>query len=156
MAQRAKFIEFTVAQQSGDQQSGDQQSGDQQSGDGATLGALRWPGLEGAPTVVAVHGITCNAWAWDALAHHLAGAAHLVAVELRGRNRSYDAPAPYGIAQHAADIASIVEQLGGPLVLVGHSMGAHVVEMVAEQRPELVRDIVLIDERVLGLPRRPR
>ena len=140
MAQQAEFVEFTV-----DEQSGDEQSGDEQSGDGATLGALRWPGLDGAPTVVAVHGITSNAWAWDPLAHHLAGAAHLVAVDLRGRGRSYDAPAPYGIAQHAADIASIVEQLGGPLVLVGHSMGAYVVEMVAEQRPELVRDIVLID-----------
>lgn len=125
MAQRAEFIDFTL--------------------DGATLGALRWAGLDGAPTVVALHGITSNAWAWDPLAHHLAGAAHLVAIDLRGRGRSYDASGPFGIAQHADDAASIVEQLGGPLVLVGHSMGAYVVEMVAEQRPELVRDIVLVD-----------
>jgi pimeloyl-ACP methyl ester carboxylesterase len=125
MAQRAEFLEFAV--------------------DGATLGALRWTGLVGAPTVVAVHGITSNAWAWDPLAHHLAGAADLVAVDLRGRGRSHQAAPPYGIAQHAADIASIVEQLGGPLVLVGHAMGAFVVELVAERRPELVRDLVLVD-----------
>jgi lipase len=125
MADRAEFLEFTV--------------------DGATLGALSWTGLVGAPTVVAVHGITSNAWVWDPLAHHLAGAAHLVAVDLRGRGRSHRAPAPYGIEQHADDIASIVDQLGGPLVLVGHSMGAFVVEMVAERRPELVRDILLVD-----------
>lgn len=111
----------------------------------AHLGALFWVGLVGAPTVVAVHGITSNAWAWDPLAHHLAGTADLVAVDLRGRGRSYDEPGPYGIGQHAADVASIVEQLGGPLVLVGHSMGAFVVEMVAERRPELVRDLVLVD-----------
>ena len=135
MAQQAEFIEFTV----------DTATVDTDSDNGATLGALRWAGLDGAPTVVAVHGITSNAWAWDPMAHHLAGAAHIVAVDLRGRGRSYDVPGPCGIAQHAHDVASIVEQLGGPLVLVGHSMGAYVVEMVAEERPELVRDIVLID-----------
>jgi lipase len=125
MAQRAEFLEFTV--------------------EGATLGALSWTGLLGVPTVVAVHGITSNAWVWDPLAHHLERAADLLAVDLRGRGRSHLAPAPYGIEQHADDIASIVEQLGGPLVLVGHSMGAFVVEMVAERRPELVRDILLVD-----------
>lgn len=125
MVHRAEFVEYGV--------------------DGATLGALRWSGLIRAPVVVAVHGITSNAWAWDPLAHHLAGAAELVAVDLRGRGRSYDAPQPYGIEQHAADVAAIVEELGGPLVLIGHSMGAFVAEMVAERRPELVRDIVLVD-----------
>ena len=125
MAQRAEFLDYDVG--------------------GTTLGALRWTGLIGAPTVVAVHGITSNAWAWDPLAHHLAGAADLVAVDLRGRGRSYEAPGPYGIERHAADIASIIEQLGGPLLLLGHSMGAFVVEMVVELRPELVTDILLVD-----------
>ncbi len=125
MSDRAEFLEFDV--------------------DGARLGALSWTGLLGVPAVVAVHGITSNAWAWDPLAHHLAGAAHLVAVDLRGRGRSHRAPMPYGIAQHADDIASIVEQLGGRVLLVGHSMGAFVVEMVAERRPDLVRDILLVD-----------
>ncbi len=125
VASRAEFVSYAV--------------------DGADLGALFWSGLVGAPTVVAVHGITSNAWAWDPLAHHLAGAADLIAVDLRGRGRSFDAPGPYGIAQHAADVSTIVEQLGGPLVLVGHSMGAFVVEMVAERRPELVRDLLLVD-----------
>jgi pimeloyl-ACP methyl ester carboxylesterase len=112
---------------------------------GAHLGALRWTGLSGAPTVVAVHGITSTSWVWDPLAHHLAGAAELVAIDLRGRGRSLEAGPPYGMAQHADDIASVVEQLGGPLVLVGHSMGAYVVEMVAERHPTLVRDLLLVD-----------
>ena len=113
--------------------------------DGTRLGALSWTGILGAPCVVAVHGITSNAWVWDPLAHHLAGTADLVAIDLRGRGRSFDAPEPYGIERHADDVASIVEQLGGPVVLIGHSMGAFVVEMVAERRPELVRDLVLVD-----------
>lgn len=113
--------------------------------EGATLGALRWAGIDGAPTVVAVHGITANAWAWDPLAHHLNGAAHVIAVDLRGRGRSYLQPGPYGMRRHADDVAAIVEQLGGPMVLLGHSMGAYVVAMTAERHPALVSDLVLVD-----------
>lgn len=125
MARRPEFIDFVV--------------------DGARLGALRWPGIAGAPTVVAVHGLTANAWAWDPLAHHLSGAATMIAVDLRGRGRSHDQPGPFGIRQHADDLAVIVSALGGPLTLVGHSSGAFVVEMVADRHPSLVSGLVLVD-----------
>lgn len=125
MANRPEFLEFDV--------------------EGATLGALRWQGLVGVPTVIAVHGITANAWAWDPVAHRLAGAANLVSVDLRGRGRSWEQPGPFGMRQHADDLAQIIRQIGGPLVLVGHSMGAYVVEMTAERHPALVRDVVLVD-----------
>jgi lipase len=95
--------------------------------------------------LVAIHGITSNAWAWDPLAHHLAGAAHVLAVDLRGRGRSHQAPGPFGIRQHANDIARIVEQIGGPVVVAGHSMGASVALMAAENHWNLVDRIVLVD-----------
>ena len=113
--------------------------------DGATLGALRWHGLLGLPTVIAVHGITANARAWDAVAQCLTGAAEVVAPDLRGRGRSWQQPGPFGMRRHADDVAQIIEQIGGPLVLVGHSMGAYVVEMTAERHPALTRDLVLVD-----------
>ncbi len=131
MAQRPEFLEFDV--------------GDPADATATTLGALSWPGIIGVPTVVAVHGITANAWSWDPVAHHLAGGARLVAVDLRGRGRSYRSDGPYGIRRHADDIAAIVEQLDGPLVLAGHSMGAYVVQMAAERHPALVRDLLLVD-----------
>ncbi len=109
------------------------------------LGALRWAGIDGAPTLVAIHGITSNAWAWDPLAHHLAGAAHVLAVDLRGRGRSHHAPGPFGIRQHANDIARIVEQVGGPVVVAGHSMGAYVALMAAANHRNLVDRVVLVD-----------
>ena len=54
--------------------------------DGATIAALHWPGLgehlpDGTPTVVAVHGITANAWSWDPVAHALNGAIDLAGDE---------------------------------------------------------------------------
>lgn len=125
MAARPEFVEFEVG--------------------AASLGALRWPGLLGTPTVVAVHGITSNAWAWDPVVHHLSGGADVIAVDLRGRGRSLDAPTPFGIRRHADDIAAIIDQLDGPAFVAGHSMGAFVAMMAAERHPEVVRDIVLVD-----------
>lgn len=125
MAQRPEFLEFRV--------------------DGATIGALRWPGLLGTSTIVAVHGITSNAWAWDPIAHHLAGGAELIALDLRGRGRSFDAPGPFGIRRHADDVAEVIAQLGAPALVVGHSMGAFVALMAIERHPDIVSDVVLVD-----------
>jgi pimeloyl-ACP methyl ester carboxylesterase len=99
VAERAEFLEFTVA--------------------GVTLGALRWPGLLGTPTLVAVHGLTSNAWAWDPLAHHLAGGAQIIALDLRGRGRSFESVGPFGIRQHADDVAAVIAQLDEPAFVVG-------------------------------------
>lgn len=112
---------------------------------GASLGALRWQGIDGARTVLAIHGITANAWLWDPVAHHLAGGANLIALDLRGRGRSFDAGGPYGIRQHADDVAAVIEQLGGPVLVAGHSMGAYVALMAASRHADAVDDLVLVD-----------
>lgn len=119
-----------------------------------TLGALRWPGEEGAPTGVAIHGITANAWSWAAVARHLDAAVTLVALDLRGRGASATAPSPFGMRRHADDVAVVVEALGvGPCVVTGHSMGAYVALMLAERHPALVTHLVLVDGGVsLPLP----
>ena len=110
------------------------------------LGALRWPCPHATSTVVAIHGITANAWSWAAVASQLDGVVCLVAIDLRGRGTSSDAPAPYGIRQHADDVASVIEQLDlGRVVITGHSMGAFVALLTAERHPALIADVVLVD-----------
>lgn len=111
----------------------------------ATLGALRWEGIEGAPTVLAIHGITGNAWHFDPLAHHLAGGAHVVALDLRGRGRTHAHAGPFGIRVHAKDVAAVAQQLAEPCVVVGHSMGAYVALLAAELHPTLFRGVVAVD-----------
>ena len=111
----------------------------------ATIGALHWEGIAGAPTVLAIHGITANAWHFDPLAHRLAGGAEVIAVDLRGRGRSYTCSGPFGIRRHAADIVRIVGELGRRVTVLGHSMGAYVALMAAEHAPELFHNIVLVD-----------
>jgi len=114
--------------------------------DGTELGCVRWRAPVGAPIVVAMHGITANAWSFGNVAEHLKGELSLVAVDLRGRGGSSEAPPPFGIRSHADDVAAVIARLGAaPAVLVGHSMGAHVALMVAERHPDAVAGIVLVD-----------
>jgi pimeloyl-ACP methyl ester carboxylesterase len=131
--------------------------------DGVALGALVW-GDAAAPAVVAVHGITANAWSWAPVAAQLSsrhaaphGAPRLVAVDLRGRGASAGVRGPTGIRRHADDVAAVIERLGGnadrPVVVAGHSMGAYVALLVAERHPALVAGVVLVDGGVaLPLP----
>ena len=55
------------------------------------IGAIRWPCPHSTTTVVAIHGITANAWSWAAVASQLDGVVCLVAIDLRGRGTSSDA-----------------------------------------------------------------
>ena len=112
----------------------------------AEIGAIRWPCPHATSTVVAIHGITANVWSWAAVAGQLDGVVCLVAVDLRGRGTSSDAPAPYGIRQHADDVAALIESLDvGRVVIAGHSMGAYVALMTAERHPATVAEVVLVD-----------
>ena len=114
--------------------------------DGAELGCVRWRGRPGSPFVVAVHGITANAWSWGNVAHHLNGEVGLVAIDLRGRGASNEALPPFGMRGHADDVAAVIARLGtAPAVITGHSMGAHVALMCAERHPAAVASLVLVD-----------
>lgn len=117
--------------------------------DGGPLTVGSW-GPDDAPVVVAVHGITSNHLAMAPLAAALPEG-RLVAPDLRGRGGSHQLPGPWGMARHAADVATLIESVGAPVVLAGHSMGGFVVAEVARSRPELVAGLVLIDG---GLPLR--
>jgi pimeloyl-ACP methyl ester carboxylesterase len=117
--------------------------------DGARLGGLEWEGNAGAPTLVTVHGITANAWTWAPMARILDGQMRVIAIDVRGRGRSADAPAPYGIIQHADDVALVIKSFNvGPVVLAGHSMGTYIAMVCAERHPELISRLVLVDGAV--------
>ena len=111
-----------------------------------------WPG-EGAP-IVALHGITASYMNFVGVAQMLSGRAPLLAFDLRGRgNTDKPTDGPFGMAQHAADVAAAMHAHGlGASLVVGHSMGAFVAVALAAEHPELVSGVVLIDG---GLPLEP-
>jgi pimeloyl-ACP methyl ester carboxylesterase len=110
-----------------------------------TLAASTFGPRSDAPAILAVHGITANGRCWDTLARHLPDG-RIIAPDLRGRGRSDGMPGPYGLRRHAADLAELLDADGGAgRVVIGHSMGAFVVVMLAAQRPDLVDRLVLVD-----------
>ena len=111
----------------------------------ATLGVVRWRADTGSPVAFAVHGFSGNAWSWAAVARHLDGRAGLVAIDLRGRGLSHEVDGPFGVRQHADDVATVIRRLNAsPAVVAGHSMGAYVA-LAAAERHDDVADLVLVD-----------
>lgn len=111
---------------------------------GGELAVHRWPG-EG-PIVLAVHGLTSNAYSWGVVAGALGGDVTLIAPDLRGRGRSNGLPGPFGIAQHADDLAMVLDAIGAEQVVVaGHSMGGFIASMFAVRHAARAGALVLVD-----------
>ena len=80
------------------------------------------------------------------VAERLSGRRPLFAPDLRGRGDSDKPSGPYGMAQHARDVAQAMRALGlGPSVIVGHSMGAFIATALAASEPGLVAGLILVD-----------
>ncbi|MFD5865888.1 alpha/beta hydrolase [Agromyces sp. NPDC127015] len=116
---------------------------------GGALAGGQWREDASGLPILAVHGITASHRAWDLLADGLPDR-RVIAPDLRGRGRSNRLPAPYGLEQHADDLAGVLDALGVPRAfVVGHSMGAFVTVRLAERHPDRVAGVVLVDG---GLP----
>jgi len=114
------------------------------SGDGVELAFGFWPG-HGTP-VVAIHGLTASFLSYVGVAECLRGRRPLLGFDLRGRGDSAKPQGPYGMVQHARDVAEAMRSFGlRSSVIVGHSMGAFVATALAVQNPELVSGIIMID-----------
>lgn len=113
--------------------------------DGRQLSALRYGGEHEAPKFVLLHGMGLNAHSFDPTVLALGRPA--LAIDLAGHGRSdWRADANYRPELLAADVVVALETLApGPVVLVGHSLGALTAIVVASLRPEAIRSLVLID-----------
>ena len=63
--------------------------------------------------------------------------------DLRGHDDSDATFSSYGDEETAGDVIALIEELGGPAVVVGNSMGAGSAVLAAAQRPGLVSGLVL-------------
>ena len=102
---------------------------------------------EGPEPVLALHGITAQHRAFNAVARYLRHPDGIIALDLRGRGDS-EKPSSgnYGLDEHARDVIRTLDYLGLERgVLVGHSMGAFVALHAALSYPGRVRALVLLD-----------
>lgn len=109
--------------------------------DGGTL-AYELSGSTG-PLLVLAHGMGDSREAYRFLAPLLVEAGYRVAaVDLRGHGESSVGWAGHTRTDIAGDLIRLVEHLGGPAVLVGHSISGGAVTIAAATAPHLVTAVV--------------
>jgi len=100
---------------------------------------------DAGPRVVFLHGLFGQGKNWHTIALRLAERGFQVTtVDLPNHGRSpWADQQDYG--EMAALVAELLETLGDPVTLVGHSMGGKVAMTVALRRPELLTALVVVD-----------
>ncbi len=98
------------------------------------------------PPLLFVHGGYCDAWCWEPnfLPWFAARGYPAHALSLRGHGTSggHETLWLAGIDDYASDVEHVAGQLRGAPILIGHSMGAAIVERIVAKRP--VRGAVLV------------
>ena len=102
--------------------------------------------LSNSSPLLLLHGGSSQWHNFESLLPDLAADWHLYALDLRGHGQSGWANGRYRLQDFADDvIAFLSEVVAEPAAIFGHSLGGMVALMVAAQRPELVRAVVVGD-----------
>ncbi len=104
--------------------------------------------LGNGPPLVCVHGTLGDFRVWSPVMGPLSRQHKVISLSLRHFFPEHwdGIGTDYTIAQHVADVIGFIEALGvGPVDLMGHSRGGHIAFRVAQQRPELLRRLVLAE-----------
>jgi sigma-B regulation protein RsbQ len=101
------------------------------------------------PAIIFAHGFGCDQSIWRLLTPELAVDYRIVSYDHVGSGRAgvqtYSAARYVDLAGYAEDLVQLVEILdAGPVILVGHSVGAMIGLLAANARPELFRRLVMI------------
>jgi pimeloyl-ACP methyl ester carboxylesterase len=100
----------------------------------------------GTPTLVLVHGWSCDRSYWSRQLRPLAARYQTMAVDLAGHGKSGAGRQAWTMAAFGEDVVAVAEQLDlGELVLVGHSMGGDVIVEAALRLGERVAGLVWVD-----------
>ena len=101
-------------------------------------------GAEGAAPLMIVHGLFGSARNWGVIAKRLSDRGPVVTVDQRNHGHSQWVDS-HTYPDMAADLAAVIEAQGGPMDVVGHSMGGKAVMVLALQRPDLIRRLIVAD-----------
>jgi len=105
--------------------------------------------------ILLIHGVTSSNRAFQLLARSLVERGFVpYAVDLRGRGESNNLPGPFGMKNHARDMADVIKFIGVESIdVIGHSMGAFVAVALQGTEPKLVKQLILVDGGIpLPLP----
>lgn len=96
------------------------------------------------PTLVFSNSLGTDFRIWNDVVAGLCQNHRIIRYDKRGHGLSEATPAPYQMADHVADLASLLDQLKtGPSTIIGISVGGMIAQGLAALRPELVAALVL-------------
>ena len=102
-------------------------------------------GTSGAlPTLLIVHGLYGSARNWGAIARRMADSRRVVSVDMRNHGDSFRADSQT-YPEMAGDLAEVIRWIGGPVDVVGHSMGGKASMQLALTEGALVNRLVVAD-----------
>ena len=114
---------------------------------GVTLHYYEWR-PRASKVAILLHGLGCTGAFWSSIARYL-GAYHLIAPDLRGHGLSSKPLRGYDFGSQSLDLNGLLDavigQDHGPVVLVGHSLGANLAVHFASRFPSKVSKLVLVD-----------
>ena len=97
------------------------------------------------------HGFLDDQYVWSTMIDQLtASDFETVTFDLPGFGERAEACGPYTYDRFAADVAAVVDTVGKPFVIVGHSMSGPIVELVAASRPGSAIGLVLLAPAPMG------
>jgi esterase len=100
------------------------------------------------PPLVCVHGTLGDFRTWSAVLGPLSKEHRVIAMSLRHFFPAHwdGVGDDYLMSQHVDDTIAFIAQIApGPVDLMGHSRGGHIAFRVAQQRPDLLRKVVLLE-----------
>ncbi|MGW0195642.1 alpha/beta fold hydrolase [Nonomuraea sp. NPDC003201] len=108
---------------------------------------VRQDGPRDAPPLLLIHGTASSAMWWDLLVPLLTRSHRVIRIDLLGHGRSgQPADGSYAVPDQARRAGAALDRLGVEhAVVAGHSSGGAVATALAEQRPDLVTALALIN-----------
>jgi pimeloyl-ACP methyl ester carboxylesterase len=103
---------------------------------------------KGAPVAVIVNGVDCAMDGYLALQQSLATVTRVIAYDRPGLGDSTPSAAPATLDHIVSDMKALLGRLGvpPPYVLVGHSMGGHIIRYYADKHPNDVAALVFLEQ----------
>jgi pimeloyl-ACP methyl ester carboxylesterase len=101
---------------------------------------------DGEPTLVFVHGWSCDARYWRRQVPAFSGRHRVVTLDLAGHGHSGSSRTAYSMKAFGDDVLAVLRDVGGDsFILIGHSMGGPVIASAARLSPKGILGLIAVD-----------
>jgi pimeloyl-ACP methyl ester carboxylesterase len=111
--------------------------------DGARIAFYRHGGQ--GPVLLLVNPLVYGLAVFQPVLDRLCQEFRIITIDSRGTGDSDPLRPPFPLREHAADVARVIEAVGGPVVGVGLSRGSNLLIRLAVERPDLLSALVTVD-----------